>query len=49
MLESVVRVLNRLVDLLANEGTEMDQDVVNLLANESVEVDQAVAKNGGDT
>ena len=48
MLESVVRVLNRLVDLLANEGTEMDQDVVNLLANESVEVDQAVAKNGGD-
>ena len=49
ILESVVRVLNRLVDLLANEGTEMDQDVVNLLANESVEVDQAVAKNGGDT
>ena len=49
ILESVVRVLNRLVDLLANEGTEMDQDVVNLLANESVEVDQAIAKNGGDT
>ena len=48
ILESVVRVLNRLVDLLANEGTEMDQDVVNLLANESAEVDQAVAKNGGD-
>ena len=48
MLESVVRVLNRLVDLLANEGTEMDQDAVNLLANESAEVDQAVVKNGGD-
>ena len=48
MLESVVRVLNKLVDLLANEGTEMDQGEVNLHANESAEVDQAVVKNGGD-
>ena len=48
MMQSVVRAISKLVDLLANEGTEMDQDVVNLLANESAEVDQAVAKNGGD-
>ena len=48
MLESVVRVLNRLIDLLANEGVEMDKDVANLPANESVEVDQAVVKNGRD-
>ena len=48
MLESVVQVLSKLVDLLANEGTEMDQDVVNLLANESAEAVQAVAKNDGD-
>ena len=48
MMQSVVRALSKLVDLLANEGTEMDQDAVNLLANESAEVDQAVVKNGGD-
>ena len=48
MLDSVVRVLSRLIDLLANEGTEIDKDIANLPANESVEVNQAVVKNGGD-
>ena len=48
MLESVLRALNRLIDLLTNEGMEMDKDVANLPANESVEVNQAVVKNGGD-
>ena len=44
MLDSVIRVFNRLIVLLANEGTEIDKDI----ANESVEVNQAVVKNGGD-
>ena len=48
MLDSVIRVFNRLIVLLANEGTEIDKDIANLPANESVEVDQAVVKNGGD-
>ena len=49
MLESVVRALNKLVDLLANESVETDQTGAKYLpANESVEVDQAVVKNGED-
>ena len=49
ILESVVRALNKLVNLLANESVETDQTVVKYLpANESVEVDQAVIKNGED-
>ena len=48
MLDSVIRVFNRLIVLLANEGTEIDKDIANLPANESVEVNQAVVKNGGD-
>ena len=49
MLESVVRAINKLVDLLANESVETDQTGVKYLpANESVEVDRAVIKNGED-
>ena len=49
ILESVVRVLSRLVNLLANESSEMDQaDDKNIPANESVETDKAVVKNGED-
>ena len=49
ILESVVRVLNRLVDLLANESSEVDQAAdKDLPANESVEADKAVVKNGED-
>ena len=49
ILESVVRVLSRLVNLLANESSEIDQaDDKNIPANESVETDKAVVKNGED-
>ena len=49
ILESVVRVLNRLVNLLANESSEEDQAAdKDLPANESVEADKAVVKNGED-
>ena len=49
ILESVVRVLNRLVNLLANESSEADQAAdKDLPANESVEADKAVVKNGED-
>ena len=49
ILESVVRVLSRLVNLLANESSEMDQaDDKDIPANESVETDKAVVKNGED-
>ena len=47
MMQSVVRAISKLVDLLANERLETDQAAVEYLpANESVEVDQAVVKNG---
>ena len=49
ILESVVRVLNRLVNLLANESSEEDQAAdKDLPANRSVEADSAVVKNGED-
>ena len=52
MLQSVVRILGRLVDLLANESVKTDQAVAeNLPANEGVETDVkdgAVIKNGED-
>ena len=49
ILESVVRVLNRLVNLLANESSEEDQAAdKDLPANESVEADKAVVKDGED-
>ena len=52
MLESVVRILNRLVDLLANESVETNQAVAkNFPANEGTGTDVkdgAVTKNGED-
>ena len=49
ILQSVVQAIHKLVDLLANEGTETDQAAdKNLPANESVEADKAVVKNGED-
>ena len=52
MLQSVVRILGRLVDLLANESVKTDQAVAkNLPANEGTETnvkDDAVIKNGED-
>ena len=49
ILQSVVRAISKLVDLLANESAETDQAAdKNLPANESVEADKAVVKNGED-
>ena len=49
ILQSVVRAISKLVDLLANECAETDQAAdKNLPANESVEADKAVVKNGED-
>ena len=49
ILQSVVRAIHKLIDLLANGGKEIDQAVDrNLPANASVEVDKAVVKNGED-
>ena len=52
ILKSVVRILGRLVDLLANESVKKDQAVAeNLPANEGTGTnvkDDAVTKNGGN-